>query len=244
MYRKLLLSFAIFLLLQEHSSAQSPFMQLLKADSLFEAKKYTQSFEIYKNILETSEQFSPRMLLRMGFIKEGLGDYTAALYYLNLFYSFNPDKEVLKKMEEIASRYKLSGYNYSDLEYFISLYNEYYYYIITFFLMAAVSFYLYFIIKKTSNSKLGFDLPLLFMVILSAAYYLTNHSLTPPKGILTNDHTPLMSSPSGAADLVDFAGKGHRVTLLGKEDIWYKILWNDEPAYVREINLVPIESSL
>jgi hypothetical protein len=243
MYRKLLFSFVLFLLFWHGAAAQRPFMQLLKADSLFEAKKYTQSFEIYKNILETSDQFSPRMLLRMGFIKEGLGDYTSALYYLNLFYSFNSDKEVLKKMEEIASRYKLSGYNYSDLEYFISLYNEHYYYIITFFLMAAVSFYLYMIIKKTSNSKLGVS-PLLFMIILSAAYYLTNYSLTPPKGILTNAHTPLMSSPSGGANLIDFVGKGHRVTLLGKEDIWYKILWNDEPAYVREINLVLIESSL
>jgi tetratricopeptide (TPR) repeat protein len=234
MYRKLLLSFVIFLLFLQNVAAQSPFMQLLNADSLFETQKYTQSFEIYKNILETSQQFSPRMLLRMAFIKEGLGDYTSALYYLNLFYSFNPDKEVLK----------LSGYNYSDLEYFISLYNEYYYYIITFFLMAAVSFYLYFVIKKTSNSKLGFNLPLLFMVILSAAYYLTNYNLTPPKGILTNDHTPLMSAPSGGSKLINFSAKGHRVTLLGKEDIWYKILWNDEPAYVREINLVPIESSL
>jgi tetratricopeptide (TPR) repeat protein len=243
MYRKLLFSFWLFFLFWQGATAQSPFMQLLKADSLFETKKYTQSFEIYKNILETSDQFSPRMLLRMGFIKEGLGDYTSALYYLNLFYSFNSDKEVLKKMEEIASRYKLSGYDYSDLEYFISLYNEYYYYIITFFLMAAVSFYLYMIIKKTSKSKLGVS-PLLFMIILSAAYYLTNYSLTSPKGILTNAHTPLMSFPSGGANLIEFVGKGHRVTLLGKEDIWYKILWNDKPAYVREVNLVLIENSL
>jgi tetratricopeptide (TPR) repeat protein len=243
MYRNLLLSFVLFLLFLPCAYAQSPFLKLLRADSLFEAKKYTQSFEIYKNILETSNQFSPRMLLRMGFIKEGLGDYTSALYYLNLFYSFNSDKEVLKKMEEIASRYKLSGYNYTDLEYFISLYNEYYYYIITLFLMAAVSFYLYMIIRKTSKSRLGFS-PLLFMIILSAAYYLSNYSLTPPKGILTNAHTPLMSSPSGGSYLIDYVGKGHRVTLLGKEDIWYKILWNDKPAYVREGNLVLIESSL
>jgi hypothetical protein len=51
------------------------------------------------------------MLLKMAFVKEGLGDYSNALYYLNLYYLKTYDKKVLKKMENLAERYhKLEGY--------------------------------------------------------------------------------------------------------------------------------------
>src|SRR4051812_48821245 len=106
MYSKLLMHILFFnLLFIAKSFSQGTFEQLHKADSLFDSKKYIESFEIYHQILDSSDQYSPRMLKKMAFIKEGLGDYTSALYYLNLFYSSNPDNEVLKKMEELGLKY-------------------------------------------------------------------------------------------------------------------------------------------
>ncbi|MBX9852110.1 MAG: SH3 domain-containing protein [Cytophagaceae bacterium] len=172
----------------------------------------------------------------MAFIKEGLGDYTAALYYLNLYYNYNPNKKVLKKMEELAAKYKLSGYRYTDLEYFISLYNQYYHYIIFFFLAFALSYYLHLLIKKLRRKKIGLR-PLIFIFILGTAYLLTNYNIIPPKGIIRKSGTLLMSAPSAASVPIATIDEGHRVMILEKKDVWYRIIWEDKSAYILEYNL-------
>ena len=48
-------------------------------DSLFQAKRYTQSFDLYHEILFSYKKASPGMLLKMAYIKEGLGNYSEAL---------------------------------------------------------------------------------------------------------------------------------------------------------------------
>lgn len=239
MYSKLLIHILFLVLLfTPKSFAQGPFVQLHRADSLFESKKYIESFEIYHQILDSSDQYSPRMLLRMAFIKEGLGDYTSALYYLNLFYFYNPDKEVLKKMEEIGLKYKLTGYNYTDLDYFISIYNEYYNYILISLIAFSLAYFIYMLVNRRTKSSLR---PFYFIVMLVVAFYVSNFNLTPPKGIIANSGVHLMSSPSAGATLVDIVDKGHRVTILSKEDIWYKINWNGTQAYIRENNLIKVD---
>jgi tetratricopeptide (TPR) repeat protein len=219
--------------------AQNYEAKLKKADSLFFVKKYTNALSLYQEIHENSDQFSLQMLLKMAFIKEALGDYTSALLYLNLYYNYNPNKKVLKKMEDLASKYQLQGYRYTDLEYFISLYNQYYYYIVFFFLACAMTYYIYLVTKKVRRKKLGLR-PLLFMIILGAAFGLTNFEIIPPKGIINTSGTYLMSAPSAASEPLTLLDKGHRVMILDKEDVWYQIQWEDKEAYILESNLIKI----
>jgi uncharacterized protein YgiM (DUF1202 family) len=207
------------------------------ADSLFKEKKYPQSYAIYSGILSATEKFSPRMLLKMAMIKEQEGDYTMALYYLTLLYKYQPDKRVLDKMDELASAHHLTGYTFTDLEYFISLYNQYYYYLIFFFLIVSAIIYLYLIFKKFHSKKLGLR-PLLFAVVLSFAYILTNYDIVPMKGIVCKDHSYLMSGPSAGADPVAEIEKGHRVIVWSENDVWYRISWNGEFAYIKKNHLL------
>ncbi len=207
------------------------------ADSLFREKKYPQSYNIYSNILSSTEKFSPRMLLKMAMIKEQEGDYTMSLYYLNLLYKYQPDKRVLDKMDELASAHQLTGYTFTDLEYFISLYNQYYYYIIFFFLIVSAIIYLYLIFKKFYNKKLGLR-PLFFVFVLSFAYILTNYDIVPMKGIVSKDHSYLMSGPSAGADPVAEIEKGHRVIVWSEDDVWYRISWEGEFVYIKKNHLL------
>ena len=104
---------------------QSVSQELEIADSLFAKKKYTQSFDIYTGILENYESRSPSMLLKMAFIREGLGDYSTALYYLSQYYLLTSNKQVLKKMEEVAKDHDLKGYTYTDADFFLTYYYKY-----------------------------------------------------------------------------------------------------------------------
>src|SRR5689334_22771820 len=70
-----------------------PSAQITKAaDSLFRARQYSQSFELYKAILE-QHYYSPAILLKMAYIQEGLGHLGRSMYYLNLYYQATDDKQ-------------------------------------------------------------------------------------------------------------------------------------------------------
>ena len=236
--------FALLSLFTLHKIYPQSYEQKLKeADSLFAAARFTDALTLYEDILQASGQFSHQMLLKMAFIQEGLGDYTSSLYYLNLYYNYNPNKKVLKKMEDLASKHKLSGYRYTDLEYFISLYNQYYYSIIYLFLAFAVTYYLYLWLKKLRRRKLGLR-PLAFILMLTTVYILTNYDLIPPKGIISESGTILMTAPSAASDPIALVDKGHRVMVMGKEDVWYRILWESQTAYILESHLKLVSNNV
>src|SRR5688500_16903409 len=79
------------------SHAQTSGYRLKTADSLFQAKRYTQSLEHYEEILR-QRQYTPAMLLKMAYINEGLNQIGSAMYYLNLYHTATGDKSVLRKM--------------------------------------------------------------------------------------------------------------------------------------------------
>ena len=240
MLRKLLILLVLIFL--HHFLYSSPLSSLEKADSLFANRKYTQAFAIYEHISDSAQKFSSQMLLKMAYIKEGLGDYTSALFYLNKFYSYNPERTVLRKMEDLAYQYKLSGYSYTDLEYFISIYNKYYYYIISVFLLMAAFIFISISQRKRNRKPVGKS-PVLFILLMGTAYFIINYRITPAKAIIFNSGALLMSAPSAGSDLLYVAEKGHSVPVLDNKDIWSKIRWEGKEVYIRKSDIKQVEES-
>jgi tetratricopeptide (TPR) repeat protein len=213
---------------------------IIIGDSLFAKKDYIKCLVYYKNAFEKDKAFSQQMLARMAMIEEANEQYVMALYYLNVMYTYYPDGRVIQKMEDMGNQYNLIGYGYTDLQYVISIYKEYYYYII--FSISAIGFpfivYLYF--RKRKAIRLGIR-PLLFLILLGAAFYLNNYDITPMMGIINNDCL-IMEGPSPGATEIERVDAGHRVRIIKKEGIWYEISWKDKQAYIRDVYLLPIEN--
>ncbi|NJN26635.1 MAG: SH3 domain-containing protein [Cyclobacteriaceae bacterium] len=228
---------AIFLSVSISAFCDSPKEKLSLADSLFKQKKYTQSFELYENILFSDKKTSSAMLLKMAFIKEGLGDFTNALYYLDLYYQKTYDKKVLKKMEKLAEQQNLSGYDYDDMVLFLNIYHRYQVQIdIIIVALAFLAFGMLWYEKK--NKKLnGPYAGSVFAAVLVALLLLNNFAREHTKAIITAPSAYLMKGPSPGAPLLDIATQGNRVEILGQEDVWVKISWNDQPAFIKASNL-------
>jgi hypothetical protein len=224
-----------------HSSfAQSSQSILKTADSLYIARRYTQAIEQYELLL-SKKSYSPAMLLKMAYIQEGLGNTGKALYYLNLYHLATNDKDAVFKMEELADKYNLDGYAASDKEHFLSFYHDYYTYIS--FLLAAVLVFLlstifYTRVKLKKRPVAG---PIALAVIIIAFVAHLNFGERVTSGILTSKTSYIMKGPSAAAPLLTIVGDGHRVEVIGKKDVWLKILWNGEVGYVRDQMLQPVE---
>jgi len=210
------------------------------ADSLFAARKYTQSFQIYDDILNVNKKASPAMLLRMSFIKEGLGNYTDALYYLNLYYLKTADRKVLSKMEELAANKGLYGYDFSDWEFIQTIFYKYFYYLLSVllalaFLLLATMYY-----QKFRKKEQPVVAGVCMVLVLGLLFYTLNYGKVYHKSLIKDNNTFVMSGPSAGADVVAIIEKGHRVHVGKKQDVWTKVDWKGKDGYVKSAKLKPI----
>ena len=208
------------------------------ADSLFYTRKYTEANEIYESIYST-QKASPSMLLKMAFIQEGLGNYADALFFLNRYYGLTANKKVLVKMREIADEQGLSGYEYSDKEFFGNLLYRYQTGVL------GVLFALSILLIATTYrykklKKQNYTPAILQVIVVSLLLAVSNDFFSKPKAIINQDQTLLMTGPSAGAEPMDIIKKGHKVSILEITDTWVKIGWGDEEGYIRKNRIKPI----
>ena len=221
------------------SSAQTSAYRLTVADSLFQAKRYTQSLEHYEEILR-QRQYTPAMLLKMAYVHEGLNQVGQAMYHLNLYYLVTNDGSVVAKMDELATKYNLEGYETTDGDRFWSFYLDNH--VLISLALAALTILMLSIMYHT-RSKLhsrptASAIGAVVLVVVLSAHQLYGSRQT--RGIISEATTYLMDGPSAASSVIDVIGDGHRVEVIGRRDVWMKIRWDDKVAYVKEKSVRPV----
>jgi hypothetical protein len=229
----ILLSFSV------KSQAQITTHRLKTADSLFAAKLYTQSFEHYEQILQQKE-YTPAMLLKMAYIQEGLNHIGRSLYYLNLYHLATKDKSAQEKIQELATKYNLEGYDVSETDQLLAFYHHNRLYV-----SAALGAFMIFLLATGYYGKrrgvtpyASLTLSIVFALAFFAHLY---YGVEVKTGIVTSASTYLMNGPSAGASVVEIIGDGHRVEVIGRKDVWLRVRWAGNEAFVRETAVVPIE---
>jgi hypothetical protein len=221
------------------SMAQSSGFRLHTADSLFEKRQFTQSFEHYEVILSNSE-YTPAMFLKMAYIQEGLGHIGRALYYLTRYHQESGDRSAIVKMNELAQKYQLEGYTTSDADLFFTWYHQAYNYIS--YVMIAICIFLLTIairqkLKKHIRPVASTSVLLLFTFLLSVHIYYGESFST---GIIADANTFIMTGPSPGSDVVERVGEGHRLEVIGQQDVWVKVRWRGEVAYIKQNGVLKV----
>lgn len=228
---------AISLLNSHHADCQVGNVGLLqKADSLFSQKKYKEALEIYENILYEENTYSPAMLLKMGFITEGMGQFGQASLFLSRYYEHNPNPSVIDKIKSLTNQSRLEGYELSDQDRFLSVLVEYKMEITAFFSLLLV--FCLIMVMVLPGKKSLFLVPASVFLIL--AFASNNLIDTPETAIITGSPVLIMDSPSAAGNLVRRVEAGHRVTISASKDIWYKITWENREAYIKKSDVSKI----
>jgi hypothetical protein len=209
---------------------------LLKGDSLFNNGKLHLAKTLYLKEWNEEKRYSPSMLLKMGYIEEQAGDFPLALYYYNQFLDLTHNTQIIPKIQELSELHHLKGYDFSDVEYFFSLYRRYYYPIIFTILLLALPYFIYLVVRALQKKKWG-SRPLGFLAILGVVFLLNNYDIIPDRAIVM-EQTCLMSAPAAGAQCVENISQGNRLTVLGSEGrIWYRVLWDNQTLYIRDKNI-------
>lgn len=232
----LLIILSVFLLPQV-SHSQSVNGNLVKADSLFKQRRYTQSLELYESIYNDTRQATPAMLLKMAYSQEAMGNLSKALIYLHDYYDMTSDKEVLKKMDELAQVNGLQGYETNDFQQFVKTIQDYKLLIIAVLLSLCLLILSMIFRKIRKHQEKSIGLAVGFVLTLALTVFFVNFMDVKEQGIITSSNAYVMSGPSAAAELIEVVDQGHKVEIIDKNDIWYEIMWRGKRAFVRENNL-------
>ncbi|MEQ8241123.1 MAG: SH3 domain-containing protein [Cyclobacteriaceae bacterium] len=207
----------------------------ITADSLFENQKFTEAFELYDSLYQSGET-SKSILLKMAYIKEGLGDYTNSLIYLNKYYELTTNRKAFDKMTELAQENDLSGYEYSDNKLFISFFRNYKEGIILFLLLLITLCTVTIIYKKRKGEK-SVGAIIVQVVLTICLIFLTTDWLLNEEAIILKEQTIVMSGPSAGSEPLLVLKKGHKVEVVEKNQLWVKIKWDNQEAWVRSQQL-------
>lgn len=228
--------FTLFLFGSLSAEAQDITTNLEVADSLFNNKRYTQSYPLYQDVYRSGKATSA-MLLKMAFSEEAQDNLGNALYYLHDYYRFTSDERAVEKMAELAQVNALEGYEWTEYQKFQKLIedNRYLIYLVLVLLAGVILFMMFRKYQKHQerSSSLLISLVLVFLV----AAYALNFTSEKSKGIIMKNDAFIMSGPSAASTLVEVVRQGHKVEIIDKQDIWVKIKWKGQSAFVRESNL-------
>lgn len=238
-FLKNILTTAILALSMYNVCAQPYSIELEKADSLFRAKQYTQSFELYTTVLK-EKQYSAAMLLKMAYIQEGLGHTSMSLYYLHLYYLASHDEQALAKMEEIASKNRLEGYQSSDFSKVLIKLQRYSIQITATLISIIVFFFALTFYQKVKYHKKPMATAFIVVFFLGLLFVQIHFTEYMKVGIVSESSTYLMSGPSAGSTVVGIIGEGHQLKILGQNDVWIKVNWKDSEVFIKENYLLPV----
>ena len=181
------------------------------------------------------------MLLKMAYIQEGLQHIGKALYYLNLYYSATHDPATLDKIQELATKYNLEGYDSSETDQLLSFYHKNRAYI-SFSIMALMIFIASVAFYTRSKLKRKPVVSLIFLTLFGAIFYVhLYYGERISTAIIANPATYVMSGPSAGASVVEIIGDGHRVEVTGQKDVWLRVRWDGNTAYIKQNAVLPIK---
>ncbi len=232
---KLLYFFSFLLFLRVgNAAAASTSVTLYQADSLFAAGLYPAAVEAYEFHLQKGYKPTDPMLLKLAYVWEKQGDVAKMLYYLQVYFDRRPDEAILKKMHEVAIQNNLRGYETDDLNYFYLFYKQYGLYITLGLVLLGTYAFGIFWLKYRNHEPARRRHKLIVLAYLTGLLLLVNLPERYQSGIINRDRVLLRRDPSSAAPVADVINRGHKVNILGSQDVWLHVFWNDGLYYVRK----------
>ena len=209
---------------------------LRQADSLFAAGKYAAAVPAYKQQVWQERKASPALLLKLAYAQQQLGRYPAALLYLSLAQAREPRVRTWRQLATLAAQHRLVGYPATWQQELRVQAQRYYYPGLQVLLGGAVAGAIWLLWRRARRAAwLGY----VAYVGLLGAYL---HLLRPkPTGLVARAGATLMAGPSAGAPWLSTAAIGDRLLVLGRQDIWYRVRWQQRVAFVREADLLVVE---
>jgi len=211
---------------------------LQRADSLFERGQYAAAAPLYRQQVWRGREASPQLLLRMAFAQQQLGHYPATLLYLSLAQAREPRLRTWRQLATLAAQYRLVGYPNTWQQELRVQAQRYYYTGLQGLLAGAVVGAVWLLLRRKRIGRSWWLAYAGYLLLAGAYLYL----LRPiPAGLVVRAGAALMDGPGAGANWLSTAAVGDRLPVLGTQDIWYRVKWQQHEAFIRQADLLVVE---
>lgn len=228
----------VWLSLSQLATAQKVSPDLLRADSAFDAGAYQQAYRQYRKLVRQEAVASPRVLVRMAYVQEGLGHYPAALYYLSMALARQPRLATWRKMADLARTQRLTGYPETWRQDLQLTFRRYYYLGLQGLLLGAVVGGTLLVVRRQRVQR-GWWVTYGVYLLLTGVYL--NLLGTERAALVVRPRAALMAGPSAGAAWLTTTTAGDRLVVQGQQDTWYQVQWQGQEAYIRTQDLLVVE---
>lgn len=210
------------------------------ADSLFLNGRQVEAESIYEKylsqVLNTTTVPIP-IYYKLAYINERQNDFARELYYLSMIYNKQPRQNILNKINEVAANYNLAGYEVDDFSFVFLFFRKYSLYFDLFLLIVAI--YAFWILnqKRARGESIRSRHKFVVIAYLIALLMLLNLPDSYQIAIINKGQTYLRDAPSSAAPIKWSIARGNKVTVIGESDEWLRIWWEQQPLYVRKLDV-------
>ena len=210
---------------------------LHQADSLFAAGQQTEAALMYELEIANGQPATDAMLLKLAYVTEQERDIPRLLYYLQVYFDRNPTEAILQKMNTVARANNLTGYETDDLNYFLLSYKQYGFYAQLLLLLLGLYIVSVVFLKSLRNEFIPQRHKIVTLLYVLALLIFVNLPEGYQSGVTNQERVFLREQPSAAAPVVEIMGRGHKVNILGRTDIYLRVYWKNHLYFIRKDNV-------
>lgn len=221
------------------AAATSTILQTTQAaDSLFEQGRYEAVLPLYRVQVWQQRRVSAQLLLRLAYAEHQRAHYAAELLYLNMALARQPHLSTWRQLAALAQRQRLVGYPTTWQQEMRVQVQRYYYPVLQGLLSGAVLLAVGLLLRR-HRTRRGTWLTYGLYLLATGAYL---YWLRPtPTSIVARPGVALMAGPGAGAQWLSIAAPGDRLPVLGHQDIWLRVRWQERIAYIRAADAFVIE---
>ena len=207
------------------------------ADSLYKNQNYAAAIQQYERLVANQQDIHPIVYLKLANSHSKQANYAKSIYYLNKYYLFYPSEEVFDKIFQLAQTHQFEGYERSDLNFFITIYQQYFIYLITLLLLQGMYVLIVFWLKKKKQEVIPTRHKWVLVMYLISLFGLINVPRLLSERIVRVEKAYVRKEPSAGSAIVKTLNQGNKITIIGTTDIWCRIFFQGRFHYVKKTDL-------
>lgn len=220
------------------STTLPAFKQVQRADSLFRQGHYQVALPLYRAQVWQQQHVSARLLMRLAYAEHQQAHYAAELLYLNMALARQPRLSTWRQLAALAQRQRLIGYPTTWQQEARVQFLRYYYPVLQGLLTIAIVAAVGLLLRRRRTGRGTWLAYSLYLLAIGAYLYWLRPLST---SIVARPGVALMAGPSAGAVWLSTAAPGDRLPVLGRQDIWLRVRWQERTAYVRAVDTFVIE---
>lgn len=237
---KIIFLLLFFLSIAQPANSQTDIKDPNHADSLFRNNHLLEAEKIYLQNLSKKELNSFETEKKLAFIAKEKNDWLMELYYLSSMQAQQTKLSTSFRLEEIAKKRNLSGYEVGVIERIRWFYFEYFPYLFLFLCLPAIYVAYALVIKKVQKELIPTYQIFYFFLYVFFLAALTNFPNFYFQGLTASNKTYMRNFASSSAPVVNIMSKGTRVNYIILTKDWIPCYFEGKIGYIKSEDLLVI----